>query len=60
MKIEKLGDNLFKVSLSIWSWLPGKGLAKAILAIQDMGKTVIVVFDLPSLSYQYLICTVDK
>lgn len=60
MKIEKLGDNLFKVRLSIWSWLPGKGLAEAILAIQGMGKTVMVVFNLPSLSYRYLICTIDK
>lgn len=60
MKIEKLGDNLFKVKLSIWSWFPGKGLAKAILAIQGMGKTVTVVFNLPSFSYSYLVCTVDK
>ena len=61
MKIEKLGDNLFKVRMGFWTWHWSKSLTKAITEIQSQGKNIATIVPLPYIiRYAYLICTTDK
>ena len=61
MKTEKLGDDLFKVTLSLFTWNVGKGLVNVILELQSRGKVITNIRSLPNtFRYVYLICTTDK
>jgi len=61
MKVEKLGENLYKVKLSFWSWSWSKGLAEALLNIQTQGKVITSVSRLPyTVRFAFLICTTDN
>lgn len=57
MKIVRLGENLFRVDVSIWKWSLMKELAKAFLEIQGYGK---IITQASKFGYKYLVCTVDK
>jgi len=59
-KIEKLGENLYKVVMPWWSD-SDRRLVPALLEIQGSGKIVTHVRKLvPSWSETYVVCTSDK
>lgn len=62
MKIEKLGENLFKVRLPVFykGWYPTKELSKALLEVQNSGKVVTSVQRTAALPETFLVCTTDK
>jgi len=62
MKIEKLGEDLYKVKLPLWSFHIRKDLANAILEIQSKGKIVTMVHGFTTLTSgpAFLVCTMNK
>jgi hypothetical protein len=60
MKIEKLGDDLFKARASWKSWSPTKELIETILKLQGEGKVVTLIHTTSGLLGTYLIATTSK
>lgn len=61
MKIEKLGEDLYKVTLPFWAWSYAKALISALLEIQSRGKVITAVRSFNNFVRQfYLICTMNK
>ncbi len=60
MKIEKLGEDLYKVKLSPWSLHISRDLAAALLEIQDMEKVITALYYSPGIRNTYLVCTTNK
>lgn len=60
MKLEKLGDNLYKVKVPWYSLSLVSPLIKAILDLTREGKLVVSVTKTGMWAPIYLICTTDK
>lgn len=61
MKIKKLGEDLYEVTLPFWAWSYAKALANALLEIQSRGKTVTAIRGFTRFIRPfYLVCTTNK
>ena len=55
--IQQLGENLYKVKVPWNTWSPVKMLIRAILELQDRGKTITDTRYVSGWSSYYLVCT---
>jgi len=57
MKIEKLGEDIYKVNIGFFVLAVAEHLGRALAQIQDEGKAVTTVVTINTFRSVYLVCT---